>query len=143
MILLSKMAQNYHRDTTIDNKIERILKTYKNSIKQSLSNLEIFKIFEKNKQILLFLIKEGIIIFDENIIKNIICKKYKDGTRLCHFFYTEIKSIVENEIIEIIKNELLKQNPNIFDKFEENRKIGQNDSYICSLIRNDSIIEFI
>lgn len=33
--------------------------------------------------------------------------------------------------------------PNIFDQFEEKRQNGQNDSYLCNLIRNDSIQEFV
>ena len=27
--------------------------------------------------------------------------------------------------------------------FEENRRVGENHNYICKLIRNDSLIEFI
>lgn len=39
--------------------------------------------------------------------------------------------------------ELLAKNPNIFDDYVSNRQEGENSSYICSLIRQDSIIEFI
>ena len=40
-------------------------------------------------------------------------------------------------------NQLLNHDENIFEKFEINRKKGENDSYICQLIRQDSIKEFI
>ena len=32
---------------------------------------------------------------------------------------------------------------NIFSNFDEKRRIGENDSYVCELIRNDSIEEFV
>lgn len=42
-----------------------------------------------------------------------------------------------------VKEELLMTNPNIFDDYESNRQEGENDSYICWLIRQDSIVEFV
>ena len=38
---------------------------------------------------------------------------------------------------------MLLQNEEIYQNFEEKRKIGENESYIAELIRNDSIEEFI
>ena len=45
--------------------------------------------------------------------------------------------------MKFIKGELLKDDSNIFTNYEEKREIGENDSYICSLIREDSINDFI
>lgn len=41
------------------------------------------------------------------------------------------------------KDELLKNDSDFFDKYEEKRQEGENDSYICSQIRRDSVEEFI
>ena len=60
-----------------------------------------------------------------------------------YYFYPEIKSLIDIKAREKIEKELLEQNSNIFNNFNENRKIGENDSYICSLIREDSVEEFI
>ena len=42
-----------------------------------------------------------------------------------------------------IENELLKIDPNIFDNFNEKCMVGENESFLCSLIRNDSVEDFI
>lgn len=42
-----------------------------------------------------------------------------------------------------VMEELLAKNHNNFDDYYSNRLEGGNSSYICSLIRQDSIIEFI
>lgn len=42
-----------------------------------------------------------------------------------------------------LEKELLDEDPNIFNNFDEKRSIGENNSYICTLIRNDSIVDFI
>ena len=49
----------------------------------------------------------------------------------------------EKEIIKNIKKELLKENSDIFTNFDSNRHQGENGSYICSLIRQDSVAEFV
>ena len=45
--------------------------------------------------------------------------------------------------MKFVKNVLLEEIPNFFTNYEEKREEGENDSYICSLIRQDSAIEFI
>ena len=58
-------------------------------------------------------------------------------------FYPEIKDFNDEEIMKGIEEELLSIDINIFDNFNEKRQKGENDSYICSLIRQDSIQEFV
>ena len=54
-----------------------------------------------------------------------------------------MKDAISTEERKTIEDELLKQDPNIFEDFEEKCQLGENDSYISSLIRNDSIEDFI
>ena len=132
--LISKIAKNHHRDTDFFKKIEKILLHLENVIKQTFSISEIFKIFKSNKLIILSLIKSKIIALDEEIVKLILEEK----NNYCHFFFPEIKSLIGEEKVKQIESEISNT-----DNFEEKRQIGENDSVICSLIRNDSLDDFI
>ena len=135
--LISSIADNHHRSPYFISGIEKILNHYKSDIEQSFSNTEIFNIFNSNKLLLLFLLQEKLIL-PENILS-----KEKDEYFLA-YFYPEIESkITENEKTSLREEyKELDQNfsPELFD---QKRKIGENDSYICTLIRNDSIEDFI
>ena len=73
------------------------------------------------------------------IDKNIAQKIYNIET-YCEFFYPEIKNFInEKQKEEILKN----LDENILNDFDLKRKEGENDKYICKLIRNDSVEEFI
>ena len=41
-----------------------------------------------------------------------------------------------------MKKVFKEKDPNFFDSYEEKRQIGENDSYICTIIRKDLIAEF-
>ena len=103
---------------------------------QTFSNDEIFRLFRKDKKILLYLFKNNIIKANKELFNTM----YSNGKSYCYFFYPEIKEFDDGDEI---KNELLSIDPNIFDQFEEKQQQGQNDSYICSLIRQDSVDDFI
>ena len=138
--LLTKIANNHHRGPDFNRKIERILQIFQDDIKK-FPNSEIFNIFKSNKLILLYLIEKKIMIFDEYIATNIASKKYNE-LNYPRFFMPEIKPFLKvfntkYSIITYIKNEHIPSN------FYENRKIGENDSEICKLIRTDSIKKFI
>ena len=125
LYFIVNICNNHQRLGSFFSKIEKILQFYKNDIQQHITNFEIFHIFQSNKRILLFLIEEKILILDQNIIDNF-----------------EIMNSSKYEYQEYFKPEL---GEFILDLeiFNKNREIGENDSYICELIRNDSIIEFI
>ena len=104
-----------------------------------MTNFEIFNIFKNNNKVLLFLLQNKIITLDEQIINqmtNIEFQKYR-------FLLPELKSYQNEAKQKEIEDELKKENPTIFDDFDKKRETGENDSYICSLIRKDSIEEFI
>ena len=142
--LISKISNNHCQNQNFYPKLLMIIKTYENEIKSKLTNFSIFNIFKSNKRILLFLFEEKILIPDENIFYIIASDKYKEKYYYPHYFFPEFKSFYS----ERLKNEITSLDPNLFEKseietFERKRKNGQNDSYICKLIQNDSIEEFI
>ncbi|KAK8871744.1 hypothetical protein M9Y10_007484 [Tritrichomonas musculus] len=135
--LITSIA-HYHYYENLFMKIFQILQYYKNLIMLTFSNLEIFNIFQRNKKILLFLFENKIINVDDQIYRELYLKTETNGNRYYHFFYPEIRIFPGYEKIEEIEEELTK-----FDIFNEKRHKGENDSYICSLIREDLVEEFI
>ena len=139
--LITKIADNHHRDELFFRKIFKIINNYQEQIKQAFSNFEIFDLFQSNKLILLYLLENKIIVLDEEIYEEITDKK-----DYCYFFYPEIKETFgerKKRKVSSIENQLLSIDPNIIENFDEKRHKGVNDSYICSLIREDSLDEFI
>ena len=139
--LISKIIKNHHFSLKFFDKIKQIIICIESDIKRTFSNSEIFNLFKKNKRALLFLINQKFIILDQSIINYIIEKIDKNGTRYRHYFYPELKPLINQDLRNFIENEFTF--PEDMDKFEEKRKACENDSYICELIRNDSVTDFI
>ena len=129
LYLLNNISNNHHRDANFFDKFFKILKYYQDYIQNNFTNDEIFIIFQKNKRILLFLFEEKIITITKKMITTFSNYKFRKGNFL-QFFSNEINVFDR------------KQNDNSED-FEEKRKIGENDSFICQLIREDKIDEFV
>lgn len=133
--LLSTIIRNHHRSANFFSKIERILINYKLYIKKYFSQLEVYDIFQPNQRILLFLLQNDLISTD-NLLK--LNPKY------IAYFYPEIKNKIDQKILKEIESSY----KDIFTNFNEeefiqNRMVGENDSYVCKLIREDSVEEFI
>ena len=119
--------------------------------KQTLSNLELFEIFKSNKLIVLFLLQEQIIKLDEFIILEMLNYQKEIIPKYCYFFILEINEFINKnesfsylkEKISVIEDEIKTFDVTSLEDYEEKRLLGENDSNICSLIRNDSIEEFI
>ena len=139
--LISSISKNYHRNSFFIDKIEQILRNLEKDIKQNLTKSKIFKIFKGNKRILLFLFEEKFLIMDRYIIQILNTEKYLKSN-YPEYFAPEIKPFISekwfptNNLLERISFE-------IPDNFNELRKEGENDNYICELIRKDSIDEFV
>ncbi|KAK8834293.1 hypothetical protein M9Y10_033172 [Tritrichomonas musculus] len=133
--LINAISANHHRSTDFFDKIEKILSNYKSIIKQTLSNAEVFNIFCRNKRILLFLLQEDLITVD-NLLQ--LTDDY------IVYFYPEIQKKIDwsrkRKIQSGYNKTINKLKP---EEFNEKRKIGENDSYVCTLIRNDLIDEFV
>lgn len=139
--IIARISYNHYHNADFLNKIFRLIRYLKDSIIKHFSNNEIFNLFSKNKRIILFLIEEKMMIIDQSIAYKIMSpyntfvrKKYPE------YFYPELKPFISKEEIENIKKNLGDSFEN--DIFEEKRKIGQNDSYLCEIIREDNIKEF-
>lgn len=130
--LLLKIADNHHRTLDFNSRIDRILLFFKDSLTKCFSNHRLFNLFWQNKRILLFLIEEKIIIIDEFIFSKL---KNIDSD------FNYIKYL-EPELISYFTQQSMKDTQTFSESYENNRKIGENDSYICHLIRNDLIDEF-
>ena len=123
LYLLLHLYDNHHRTAVFIHKIEQILLNYKDYINKTYSNTEIYNIFKSNNLIILFLLENQIIFIDQSI--------FDSGTIDCHFFFPQIKNFLSKENYQVIENELLAYDPNIFDNFNEKQKAGENETYIC------------
>ena len=145
--LINSIGNNHQRVYNFIDKIEQILIHIKKSIISFFTNSEIFKLFEENKRILLSLIQEKIIIIDEYIVSE-ITKNYNFKKKYPEYFAPEIRPFLTDEFINKYKNqnmnlknikiihELKKE---VSKEFYEKRKKGENDNYLCELIRlNDA-----
>lgn len=89
--LISKITKNYHRGPNFFQKIERIIKIFKDDIKKYFSNSEVFHIFKGNKRILLSLIEEQIMVIDKYIINRIISNDKYIQSKYPQYFSIEFK----------------------------------------------------
>lgn len=137
--LITKISNNHHRTINFFDKIEQIIITFKELIKTFFSNYEIFNIFKSNKRILLFLFEEKILTPDLSIFNTISTYKYQ-LENYPEYFFPEFQSFYDQESIDNVK---VYTSEDDFEKFKQNRKIGENEKDVCSLIRSDSIEDFI
>ena len=142
LIILSRISDNHHRNIDFIKKIKQILNCFSAKINHIFSNYEIYNIFKNNKIILLYLFDSKIIQIDKEISDNIIYRTESKCNYFRHFFYPEIKQFNDLFMLDIKMAKSVMINP-IFSNFDAYRHEGENHSFICSLIRKDSINEFI
>lgn len=111
----------------------------KTEIQNQLTNFEIFDIFKENKRILLILFEEKIITADKEMATVLTQPLYTN--RFYYFFFFPELSIFLNKVMK--KRAKKKKSTYQPGEFELNRQKGENEHYICELIRNDSIDDFI
>ena len=92
--IINKVSLQHKRNLVNLNKTQKILLHFENKIKQTFSNLEIFKIFKSDKLLLLFLFKQKIITIDDGIFTHLL---EKHGRFFSNFFYPEIKPFLANK----------------------------------------------
>lgn len=139
--MIANISNDHHRELDFFDKIEKIIILLKENIKKYLSNSDIFNIFKINKKILLFIIEEKMIIIDDHIAKKILTTEKFIEQNYPQYFVPEIKPFVNekwfpNDIRDFINKDLP-------DNYDNLRKKGENESYICTLIREDLVTEFI
>ena len=148
--LINEIGNNHQRVSNFIFKIERILINFKKDIHNFFSNSEIFELFQYNKRILLFLIEEKIMTIDEYIVSRITSYKFSDKN-YCEYFGPEIKPFLTKEFIQKyqsnnsnLRNEefIEKIQKDFPEDFYDKRKEGENDNYLCELIRRNRVKEF-
>lgn len=132
LYLISQIGDNHYQTTNFYAKIERLINLFTTEIKQSMSNDEIFDYFRENCRIILFLFTTEIITMDRYIANWLIQSPFK------RFFSREILTFVKGS--QVTADELIEEEE---ANSSLKRQIGMNDSYICQLIRDDSVEEFI
>lgn len=142
-----QIANEHQRSPNFFNKIEKILLLFKEDIKNHFTNFAIFRFFQTNNRILLFLINERILIIDDSVsnamkgewhLKNYQMIRFQDDSNIVNKPFELYFSPELNPTDNFIFNNKYNK-----DEFDQLRKNGENDQYICQLIRNDSIKEFI
>ena len=144
---VASISANHRRGKNFFAKIERVIQIFKSEIRKYYLNSEIFSIFKRDKRILLFLIEEKILIFDEYVARKMINEKYVKK-KYPQYFAPEISAFKDRHWFprhgDDSKNEWIDEiNKKLPDRFHEFRKIGENERYICELIRNDNVIDFV
>lgn len=138
--LISKITKNHQSTTRFYEKIEQILQIFKDEICENFTIQQILNYFIDNKRIILFLFNSGIILPDQTIASIFSNSKYLERKYL-HFFYPEISTFLSPKMSDEIKKEI-ETNYNS-EQFLKLREKGENDSYICQLIRDDLNDDFI
>ena len=131
LCLLAKISNNHHRTPNFISKIERILEYLKDDLQKLFSNSELLHIFRSSKRILLFLIETKILIIDKSIAKYLAAKYIL-------YFRPEIQPFINKQWL--LGYETKNENQ---EDFYEQRKIGENEHFICELIRKDLNEDFI
>ncbi|KAK8835963.1 hypothetical protein M9Y10_040160 [Tritrichomonas musculus] len=140
MLFLISFLSNYHRRSShFYYIIDQILLIFKDDFKKHLSNSEIFNIFYANKRLILFLLKNQILHLDPKFAR---VSDFQIDAKFPHYFFNELGSFFEEYLKREIEEELKKINQDSQD-FQANRELGENETYLCQLIRNDLLDEFI
>ncbi|KAK8845821.1 hypothetical protein M9Y10_020744 [Tritrichomonas musculus] len=143
--LITKISNHFYRPRNFFEKIEKIILLFKKEIIEKFSQTEIFDLFKNNKRILLFLFNEKIISMNQTIADIMRSNKYRYANYPQYFapeirpFFTEEEKDPSHRGEKLFE-QITKELPNDFD---EKRKKGENDDFVCEMIRKDQIDEFI
>ena len=132
--LISILSKYHHRHQNFFEKFEIIIKFLEKDIKKTFTNFEFFLMMKSNKRFLLFLFKTEIIKIDQNIVNFFI----GSNKNYCQYFYPEVKEFLDQKLRIKIEEEI-----SYIQNFDDQRKTGENETYLCNLIRNDLIDEFV
>ena len=80
---------------------------------------------------------------DKNLFDYILNSKSDSNFYYDIFFYPGFKNFIDEETKISIEEKANNIDPSIFTNFYEKRKIGENESKLCELIRMDSAEDFI
>ena len=145
--LISKITDNHHQAPDFFIKLEKIfqylIKDYPSPISYFIPDYT-----EYNKRILFLLLEKGFVKPDEPFLKQYlqsqpVNKKESNISQAYYYLYPKMKEFLEEKLQKQTEEEILQKYSETISAFEEKCQIGENDSYICSLIRSDSVEEFV
>lgn len=139
LYLLCVISINHYRNSKFLKNIEQILFNFRDDISKSFTYYEIFHIFKYSKRIIFFLIQNEMIILDKKIVTSYVTRNSIQCPKYC-FYISEMCQFMSPAMKEQVDANFVKYQPK---KFNELREIGENDKYICELIRKDLVDEFI
>lgn len=137
--LIATIASNNYQSTNFITKIYQLLRFFFNEIQKYYTNIEIFYIFRRHKQILLFLFDHEILIPQKNIASFLTEEKYIQK-EYSSYFYPEFENFFKGNDKIKIHPKLLENNYEILKKA---RKVINFYKDIQKLIRKDSLNDFI
>lgn len=139
---LSNISKNHHRQSNIFPKIEQILLHFKRDIKNSMSDEDISEIFHDDIQIYVFLFERKFLLVNKDNFHLFYKGRNINRLRIRYYLYPLIKDSIGKKKRRRIEKEISKLCSN-FAEFYKKCREGENDSYLCTLIRNDLVKEFI
>lgn len=140
--LILNVTNDHNQPFVFMKKIGRIFKSIHGSITQFFSNWDIFEIFKSNKRIILLLFDEKILLPDKQIYYVIINDTYKTNF-YPEYFFIEFESYFNDKLKKEIISNISEDNDINYQIYSEKRQKGINDNYICELIQNDAVENFI
>lgn len=105
---ISNLSKNHHRNNTFYSKIEEFFLYFKDKIKQTLSNLEIFKIFQDDNRILFFLFEQKMITLNEDIKLYLFNENGQKSIQKVLYLYHVIKNMMNEYQRKKIESEISK-----------------------------------
>lgn len=129
--IISSISKHHHRSTSFFQKIEKIFHEFRKEISSLLVGEELLRIFRKSRRVLLLLFEQDFVQLNPTIARQIINSQKANFAK---YFYPEIHPYFDSHQNMPIEN---------IDIFKKLRRVGENESTICSLIRRDAIDDFI
>lgn len=124
--LLCQISRYHHRLPDFFDKIEQIIKYYAKDISMAINKTELFHVFKNSPKVLLFLYNQQMVTINQ-------------ASNRVYFYHEKLQNSTKEEKKWILEN----INESYIENNEEKRQKGENDLYICELIRNDSVNDFI
>ena len=140
--LILNISNYHHRQHNFFKRIEKILTISSQYYKPVFSNEEIFSIFQQSKPILLILLKSKIIQIDQIIFEKLLKMSGNNNNEICHYLYPELCMMIKSGMIEDVNGQISKIKLKYdIEIFESNRQLFENELKLCSIIRDDLIVE--
>lgn len=159
--IILNISRNHQRNDAFFPRIIQIIKYLLPSIQTFFTNLDIHNIFQESLILIHYFILNDILVIDQDIINllNRLDYKYQTGFNQLHrrkinfsiekipyknlFFYFYFKSLNDENQQKKIQAEIEKEFGLDIETFQKYSLRGENESYLCQLIRQDSINDFI